>query len=400
MTREATSTIKGYFYQFDLTILELLKLTHQNSTVTIEGAEDIDLNDVTTTAIQCKYYESTEYNHSVIAKPIRLMLKDFSDRITSGKPKINYKLYGYYKKGQGKLTLPLTTQSLIKNFLTYSIKKLKKEEHKILSLSASQLQAFISSLTIDINADEFSMQLKKVLREIKKEFNCNDFEAEHLYYANSIVKIKELSILKSITKRTVKRKDFLKSIDNKDVLHKNWFTQIKERDKHLRAIKKEYFTSLNTSPYERFFIIEKSNKDTIQDLLEITKLIVKKYSKLRKKEPNPFCPSIHFKGLTKAETKSIMKTLFKSDYIILDGYPFKDASLNTEQLSICPNYYNQIKLKFLHSINDFKKYKSKITKTIEIYQFYVRKPFYKEVDKTIKHIQIQIDKTSTIKQII
>ena len=77
--REATDTITGYFYQFDKTILELLNQDDENISVCIEGIEDIDV--VTageTSAIQCKYYAKTEYNHSVIKKPIILMLKHYA----------------------------------------------------------------------------------------------------------------------------------------------------------------------------------------------------------------------------------------------------------------------------------------------------------------------------------
>ena len=42
--RSATATIKGYFYQFDQTIVRLLEATKHGS-ITVEGVEDIDLDD-------------------------------------------------------------------------------------------------------------------------------------------------------------------------------------------------------------------------------------------------------------------------------------------------------------------------------------------------------------------
>ena len=41
-TREATATIKGYYYQFDLFILELLQLPSDDDRVCLEGIEDVD----------------------------------------------------------------------------------------------------------------------------------------------------------------------------------------------------------------------------------------------------------------------------------------------------------------------------------------------------------------------
>ena len=69
--RDAIDTITGYYYQFDYYILQLLDLAGENDTVTIEDIEDVDiLKENELTAIQCKYYDKTEYNHSIIAKPI------------------------------------------------------------------------------------------------------------------------------------------------------------------------------------------------------------------------------------------------------------------------------------------------------------------------------------------
>ena len=42
-TRAADATIKGYYYQFDTSILKLLDLSTNSDTVTIEGIEDIDI---------------------------------------------------------------------------------------------------------------------------------------------------------------------------------------------------------------------------------------------------------------------------------------------------------------------------------------------------------------------
>ncbi|MFK7782222.1 hypothetical protein [Psychroserpens sp.] len=108
MTRSAVDTIKGYYYyQFDLTVLKLLQAKTANNEITIENTEDVDIHTATeSTAVQCKYYAKTEYNHSVIAKTIRQMLTHFSDLKKSNGTFIKYNLYGHYKTGQNKLKLP------------------------------------------------------------------------------------------------------------------------------------------------------------------------------------------------------------------------------------------------------------------------------------------------------
>lgn len=202
--RSAIHAIKGYFYQFDKTILELLQRS-DNDAIYIEGIEDIDLKTVDdNTAIQCKYYESTEYNSSVIAKPIRLMLKDFADRVFNSKESYKYTLYGFYSKGHDKLTLPLTVEYLKDNFLIYheyekkdkgdDKKRIKKtiETHIELGLNEQHLSDFISLLTIDINAPSYDKQINEVLDKIKDVYSCSAFEAEFYYYNNAISLIKKI----------------------------------------------------------------------------------------------------------------------------------------------------------------------------------------------------------------
>lgn len=40
--RNAASTLKGYFYQFDFTILQLLKLENMTDKIMVEGIEDYE----------------------------------------------------------------------------------------------------------------------------------------------------------------------------------------------------------------------------------------------------------------------------------------------------------------------------------------------------------------------
>ncbi|MCT7009442.1 hypothetical protein M1749_24160, partial [Salmonella enterica subsp. enterica serovar Oranienburg] len=71
MARTADYTIQGFLYQFNKTLLEILRAAG-DSVVTVEGiVEDIDIvaGDVTT-AIQCKYHESNDvFTLSSIYKP-------------------------------------------------------------------------------------------------------------------------------------------------------------------------------------------------------------------------------------------------------------------------------------------------------------------------------------------
>jgi len=122
----------------------------------VEGIEDVDIKkNGELTAVQCKYYEKTSYNHSVIAKPIRLMLEHFSiDKKSVGK----YYLFGHYKDGQEKLPVSISLIFLKEKFLTYKKDKVEFKEHDKLGLSDTDLQEFLDKLVLNINAKNFDEQ--------------------------------------------------------------------------------------------------------------------------------------------------------------------------------------------------------------------------------------------------
>ena len=157
--RTAIDTIRGYYYQFDLYALQILESSGEK--IVLEGIEDVDVKTATeTTAIQCKYYEGTSYNHSVIAEPIRWMLKHFSEHKAES---FKYQLYGHYRDGQDKLILPLTTGFVKNKFFTFTKDGVEHEYHRELSLTDEEIALFVERLKIIINAVSFDNQYSHLL---------------------------------------------------------------------------------------------------------------------------------------------------------------------------------------------------------------------------------------------
>lgn len=95
-TRAADATIKGYYYQFDTSILKLLELRANADSITIEGIEDIDINTATdATTIQCKYLSKPRFINSAVREPITLMLDHFVNPTTPNN--FNYVLYAHFE---------------------------------------------------------------------------------------------------------------------------------------------------------------------------------------------------------------------------------------------------------------------------------------------------------------
>ena len=70
-SRTAEATIKGYYYQFDTSILKLLELPNDTDSIVVEGIEDIDISTASEqTAIQCKYLSRPKFINSSVREPI------------------------------------------------------------------------------------------------------------------------------------------------------------------------------------------------------------------------------------------------------------------------------------------------------------------------------------------
>ena len=94
MGREADSTIKGFMYQFNLSLNEILK--SDSESIMLEGIiEDIDKISLSgVTAIQCKYHESVDaFNWSKVYKPILQMLKTYTEISVSN---IKFVLHAFF----------------------------------------------------------------------------------------------------------------------------------------------------------------------------------------------------------------------------------------------------------------------------------------------------------------
>lgn len=96
--RQADSTIKGYLYQFNKSLYEILS-AEENTSIVLEGViEDIDIHSTSgITTIQCKYHEDSKYQISSVAAPILEMLCHYCESVYLGKA-VSYILYAYYSE--------------------------------------------------------------------------------------------------------------------------------------------------------------------------------------------------------------------------------------------------------------------------------------------------------------
>lgn len=105
MEREADSTIKGFMYQFNLSLNEILK-SNDESIMLERIIEDIDkISPSEVTAIQCKYHEAVDaFGWSKVYKPILQMLKTYTETGVN----IKFVLHAFFtEEAQGERTISI-----------------------------------------------------------------------------------------------------------------------------------------------------------------------------------------------------------------------------------------------------------------------------------------------------
>jgi hypothetical protein len=400
--RCAVDTLRGYFYQFDLSILSLLRLANEDDSIEIECTEDIDIRTATeVTATQCKYYAKTEYNHSVIKEAVMYMLSHFQEAKAGTKPKVKYVIKGHYASGHDKLDGGINIEFLKKHFLTYTVEKIKRFHHTELGLDDADLGEFLTILSVDINAVEFDAQFDEVIRELEATFGCKAFSAQYFFYNNALAVIRELSVKPKSGDRTITKKAFLEKVNTSSVLFNEWFVQKRGKKAHLAALRAEYFTELNVSPFERFFLVEVDPGTYVRDdLKELVFLLSRKWSRLSRFEPAPFCPYLYVHRIPEAELLALKKELSTEGFKFVDGYDFQGADFSAVSVAQKAAHSNGIKIKFLNSLSNVGEAVNSISKTRRLYQFHLGAGYFALSNVSVRHVKIQVELFADIKSII
>ncbi len=319
MMRQADSTIKGYLYQFNKSIEEIL-LADDVTLITVEGViEDIDIQTSNSMAtIQCKYHEDQTYQVSSVAKPILEMLCHFNNCAALGQC-VEYVLYAYFKENTNEVDMNdfisflESTQNkelILKyfhhiytipdlNILNIANKEKKKKTEKELILDYYKAKRQSLKLKVDISsfwshftyiqADQFDMLKEKIIGELKKIVDSDT--ANNLYYPNAFSIISELSSKQTPAERTITRKILLEKLaEEKSVLMTRWALEATNR-KQLLKNKRTHLSGLfATNPDIRAFVFTDdflaTNKDEMITMIQ--QYLAKYYKKPKLQKPPLF----------------------------------------------------------------------------------------------------------------
>ena len=395
-SREAISTIKGYYYQFDYYILQLLSLDNEKDSVCIEGIEDVDVfTDDEIIAVQCKYYEKTVCTMSLLGKTIRPMLEHFAGNKDK---EYHYVIYGYYCDVSKQIKVPITLEDAKRYLFTYKKDKKTHILHSELNLSDEGLNEFLLRLHIKLDAIEYQKQIEIIITKIIKVFNCDDYTARCFYYNNAISFVKQISILEDKTKRKVTKKRFIEFISTKQCLFDKWLLEYKGASVYYKYIKKQFFSKLNVPTGSCFFLLECENNMKINQLIEILDRISNNWGKYSKRDKKRNCPYVVLFGLDSLLLIKVKRSLLERDFHIWDGYEFNGALFSAKSLTRNIDQQSDVKLRIINDIKTMPKVLKCCEDISYIYQFYIEKPFY---DNNVDvHKMIQLKHTDDILQII
>lgn len=266
--RQADSTIKGYLYQFNKSIYEILQ-AEDDEKIILEGViEDIDIQSPSSlTTIQCKYHEDKKYQISSVATPILEMLCHYCDSIALGKS-VSYVLYAYYAENTDSVSIETFAEFLCttkdkdvqskyfhriytipdEKMLAIAIKPQKKKEEKQelidyyrehrddLKLKVS-IESFWNEFTY-IPAEQFDVLQNKIIALFEKVVDTDT--AKNLYYPNSFSLVANLSAKSNIEDRIMTKAKMLTYLsEQQSVLLNRWTLTAMDQVKILRD-KKNY----------------------------------------------------------------------------------------------------------------------------------------------------------------
>lgn len=384
--------IKGFAYQIDKAILELLNTDDENNNINIEQIQDIDLND---SVIQVKYKETAKLVPSQVNNPMSQLIEEFKIHKTK-----KYILYAYFSDLNGYKEKVGTDKKISKDTLDELLGNLKD------NFTEQEKTDFVNNFNLDFSP-QFQTQFNDVILKLKEKGFGNTDDEIVFFYANIsdyLYKLVTNNPTAEIQNRTCTQKEIFEYLKNgKNLIFNSSFREYQGEQKYFTFIKNQHFSSRNIDYYERFIIVELIVDESIADIKEIVfKIKDKFYNKSgawkfqRIKSPAPY---IYLKNISDESLIQLKTELSKENIIFKDGFDFAGADFSLDSIKQDTTIHNNLCLKLVNNesilqklvIEDFQNPK-------EIFQFYTNENV--AIKSDIKNTEIQIKNISDINFIL
>lgn len=259
MSRTADYTIQGFLYQFNKTLLEILK-SPDDAIIKIEGiVEDIEVHTTSSIeAIQCKYHETQDkFSLSTIYKPLLQMMQHFH---LNNDKQIKYKLFCHFPLD------PNIQIDITKTDLEITLKtKNKLFEKYVEELNGKvDLDSFLKQFSIEIGSS--LEDLTKEIHLLLEQLGIPADDIEILAYPNAIQHIAELSIKHASEERQTTRHKTVKLLnDIKKTAISKWTLALKSKSQLLRERRNQLKQNLDKNSRLRYLIVAPDEIDNFED---------------------------------------------------------------------------------------------------------------------------------------
>lgn len=172
--------IKGFEYQIDKTILEILDATNQNDQISLENIQDISSGSY---VVQVKYKETQNFSPSKIKAPVVQLMEEFRQDSLP-----DYILYAYFKDIQNYKTIVDANKKISKESLDLILGDSKVDFTDYEKIS------FIEKFFLDF-APTFQEQFSAVIIKLKDQIHgCNSVDEAVFLYSNLAEYLRKLVI--------------------------------------------------------------------------------------------------------------------------------------------------------------------------------------------------------------
>lgn len=260
MSRSADYTIQGFLYQFNKTLIEILKAP-DDAEIHIEGIiEDIEIKTPNTLeAIQCKYHETQDkFALSTIYKPLLQMMHHYH---LNNDHSIKYKLFCHFPSDSNQIAVTITKAELVETLKTQN--KVFQKYTTVLNIITNLdqfLENFLKQFSIEIGDS-----LENLTKEIHVQLCANGIPADDidiLAYPNAIQHVADLSIKHDAAERKTTKKETIQILKEiKKTAISRWTLSLKTRREILKERRNQLKSNLDKNTRLRYLIVDPEQID-------------------------------------------------------------------------------------------------------------------------------------------
>ncbi|WP_368240784.1 hypothetical protein [Clostridium paraputrificum] len=371
--------IKGFLYQFDKTMIELLN-NEDKTEIFVEKIQDINYDNY---VIQVKHKETSTFSNSKIRDPIIQLLEVYKDDNSK-----KLCLYGYFKDKKSEKVTIKTIDDLHK-ILKYNDEAKTNELRN--SFSEEVKRGFIENFTLCFSTD-FVNQFYYLIELIQEKLGVLQDDAI-IYHSLMREKLLEIAIRGELDDRKITKGEMIDYLSEcKSKIFYNYYDTFLGREEYIRLVKRKYFThrGVNLNNFERLFIIECNEND---NEVIIRRIIDRIRFKFYKKNKSP-APYICLKSLKKERLINIKRNMFDDEVLFSDGTYFDGDKFRVRKLTDSTNRdicVKVIKEENLYELMDEIKFR-------EVYNLFIDKPI--DIELNCLNIKIQYKELDEIEKMI